>query len=297
MASGDSNHDEKTDYPQQQHNMKIPYIVAEANDYIYQLKRFSTHLITHCTVYNDICNKLLKKTLQDEQAVRDRPHVVGGLRNDLKAMNVMFGMMKMFCEQIVQVSTPDPSCLPTLKVYFSQTVEFTREAWRKILTCKELRLLLANEFNNTGMIEVLQRMVAYVRGEEIHTTGGTLTIRDWNDLSTSNNYGTATGRGNNTLPDLFTVEELEVAKNYDKYTLWSKLVTSGLGILKCIAVIGGAAVLGTAAGMILGAVVSTVGGPLGVAVGVGVGVKFGATIGAGLGAIHKTVTMDADELS
>ena len=292
MASDDSNHDEqKTDYPQQ-HNMKIPYIVAETNDYICQLKRFSTHLITHCTVYNDICNKLLKKTLQNEQAVRDRPQVVGGLRNDLKAMNVMFGMMKMFCEQIVQVSTPDPNCLPTLKVYFSQTVEFTREAWRKILICKELRLLLANEFKNKGMIEVLQRMVAYVRGEEIHTSGGTLTIKDWNDLSTSNNYG----RGNNTLPDLFTIEELEVAKNYDKYTLWSKLVTSGLGILKCIAVIGGAALLGAAAGMILGAVVSTVGGPLGVAVGVGVGVKFGAAIGAGLGALHKTATMDTDEL-
>ena len=296
MASGDSNHDEqKTDCSQQ--HIQIPYIVAEANDYICQLKRFSTHLITHCTVYNDICNKLLKTTLQNEQVVRSQPHVVGGLRNDLKAMNVMFGMMKMFCEQIVQVSTPDPSCLPTLKVYFSQTVEFTREAWRKILTCKELRLLLANEFNNKGMIEVLQRMVAYVRGEEIHTSGGTLTIRDWYELSTSNNCSTATARDNNMLPTLFTIEELEVAKNYDRYTLWSKLVTSGLGILKCIAAIGGAVLLGAAAGMILGAVVSTVGGPLGVAVGVGVGVKFGATIGAGLGAIHKTATMNTDELN
>jgi len=221
-------------------------------------------------------------------------------------MNVMFGMIKMFCEQIVQVSTPDPSCLPTLKKYFSQTVEFTREVWRKILTCKELRLVLAKEFNKRGMMGVLQRMVAYVRGEDIKTHAAdnfTLATGGWHEANILNNTEVlvrSTDREGlpdyNTLPDLFTVEELEVAEKYDKDNkAWSKLVTSGLGILKCIAVIGGAAVLGAAAGTILGAVVGCVGGPLGMAVGIGVGAKLGAAIGGGLGAIHKAATMDKDE--
>ena len=286
MASGDD--EQRTDSPKD--DLQIPYIVVEANDHVSQLKRFSSHLIAHCTVYHEVCNKLLKRTLQNSQLAYSQAAIVEGLRNDLKAMNVMFGMMKMFCEQIIHVSTPDPSCLPTLKAYFCQIVEFTREAWRKILTCKELRLHLANEFNNKGMIEVLQRMVAYVRGEETQVT---LTIMNWNDSSTS---CTGTGTNKNPLPNLFTVEELEIANNYatDDKT-WSTLVTSGLGVLKCLAAIGGAALLGAAGGMILGAVVGSVGGPLGMAVGVGMGAKIGATVGAGLGAIHKTVTLDADE--
>lgn len=303
MASGDSNHDEQkntgcADSRQQQ--LQIPYIVAEANDYIHQLKRFSSHLIAHCTIYNDVCNKLLKKTLQNDRVVKCQPDIVGGLCNDLKAMNVMFGMMKMFCEQIIRVSIPDFNCFPTLKTYFSQTVEFTKEAWRKILTCKELRLVLAKEFNNKGKIEILQRMVAYVRGEEIQTDGGTLITSSWHDLSTSNSSGTASGRegqlDTNALPDLFTIEELEMANNYDKQNkTWSKLVTSGLGILKCIAAIGGAAILGAGAGMILGAVMGSFGGPLGMAVGIAVGMKFGATIGGAVGAVHKTVKMYEDK--
>lgn len=306
MASGDNHDGERAAESTEslQHHMVIPYVV-NVDNYLHQLKRFSSNLIAHCTVYNDICNKLLKKILKTDQLARYRPHLVGGLCNDLKAMNVMFGMMKMFCEQIVQVSTPDPGCLPTLKKYFSQTVEFTREVWRKILTCKELRLALAKEFSDKGMMEVLQRMVAYVRGEDIQTNATDsviFTTRDWHDLSTSNYSEVlteATSKGgpldNDKLPDLFTIEELEQARNYDEDdNIWSTLVTSGLGILKCIAVIGGAAILGAAAGMILGAVVASVGGPLGMAVGIGVGLKIGATIGAGLGAIHKTFTMDKD---
>ena len=287
MASGDD--EQKPDSPKD--DLQIPYIVVEANDYVSQLKRFSSHLIAHCTVYHEVCNKLLKRTLQNGQLTGGQTAtIVEGLRNDLKAMNVMFGMMKMFCEQIVHVSTPDPSCLPTLKAYFCQTVEFTREAWRKILTCKELRLQLANEFNTKGMIEVLQRMVAYVRGEDIQ---GTLTIMNWND---SNNPRIGIGTIKNPLPNLFTVEELEIANYYDANNkMWSTLVTSGLGVLKCLAAIGGAALLGAAGGMILGAVVGSVGGPLGMAVGVGMGAKIGAAVGAGLGAIHKTVTLDVDE--
>ena len=304
MASGDSNIDGQknsaSDNTSQQQQLQIPYIVAEPNDYFDQLKRFSSHLIAHCTIYNDICNKLLKKMLQNNQVIRSQPDIVGGLRNDLKAMNVMFGMMKMFCEQIVRVAIPDFNFFPTLKMYFSQTVEFTKEAWRKILTCKELRLVLAKEFDNKGMMEVLQRMVAYVRGEEIQSKGTTLITSEWHELSTSSNFATASGRegslDNVTLPDMFTIEELELARNYDKQNkAWSKLVTSGLGILKCIAAIGGAVILGAAAGTILGAVVGCIGGPLGMAVGIGVGMKFGATIGGSLGAIHKTVALFEDQ--
>ena len=304
MASGDSSVNEQknsaSDNTSQQQQLQIPYIVAQPNDYIAQLKRFSTHLIAHCTIYNDICNKLLKKTLQNNHVMKSQPDVVGGLRNDLTAMNVMFGMMKMFCEQIVCVTIPDLNCFPTLKTYFSQTVEFTKETWRKILTCKELRLVLAKEFDNKGMIDVLQRMVAYVRGEEIQSKGTTLIASEWYELSTSGSSATASGRegslDNITLPDLFTVEELELARNYDKQNkAWSKLVTSGLGILKCIAAIGGAAILGAAAGTILGAVVGCFGGPLGMAVGIGVGMKFGATVGGSLGALHKTVTVLEDK--
>lgn len=148
------------------------------------------------------------------------------------------------------------------------------------------------------MIEVLQRMVAYVRGEEVQTDGTMLITSDWQNLSISNDSGAVTGgveQLDNTLPDLFTIEELEVAKNYDKQNkAWSKLVTSGLGILKCIAAMGGAALLGAAAGTILGAVVGTFGGPLGMAVGIGVGAKFGATVGGTIAAIHKTVIMYDD---
>lgn len=297
--SGDRNHGEqktkvgRTDSAQ---HIEIPYIVVEANDYFHQLKQFSSHLISYCTIYNDICNKLLKRTLRNEELVRCQPDIVGSLQNDLTAMNVMFGMMKMFCEQIVQVSTPDPSCLQTLRIYFSQTVDFTREAWKKILTCKELRLVLAKEFHNKGIIEVLQRMVAYIRGEEIPTNGNSLITNEWHDLSISNNLGSTNGREgprNNMLPNLFTSEELETARRHDKdNSAWSKLITSGIGILKCIAAIGGAVLLGSAAGMVLGAVTGVVGGPLGMAVGIGVGMKLGATVGAGLGAVHKIATMD-----
>lgn len=300
MASGDSNIDEQKDSASDNtsHQLQIPYIVAEPNDYINQLKRFSSHLIAHCTIYNDICNKLLKKMLQNDQVVRSQPDVVGGLRNDLKAMNVMFGMMKMFCEQIVRVPIPNLNFFPTLKTYFSQTVEFTKEAWRKILTCKELRLVLAKEFDNKGIIDVLQRMVAYVRGEEIQSKGTTLISSEWHELSTSSNF--ANGRqgslDNVTLPDMFTIEELELARNYDKQNkAWSKLVTSGLGILKCVAAIGGAAILDAAAGTILGAVVGCFAGPLGMAVGIGMGMKFGATIGGSLGAFHKTAAVFEDQ--
>lgn len=126
MASGGDNLDEQkntgchSDSPQRQ--IQIPYIVTEANDYVHQIKQFSAHLIAHCTIYNNIYNKLLKKSLQNDQVVKCQPDIVGSLRNDLKAMNVMFGMMKMFCEQIVRASNPDLNCFPTLKMYFSQTV-------------------------------------------------------------------------------------------------------------------------------------------------------------------------------